>query len=179
MQFVSDWIRIFGQFVGSDHCQLFLQGLQTLPVRMQSIANNTQQLATFLESRSEVTRVMYPKLPSHPTYDLANDYLPEALGPGYVWFHVALKREIEFDKLKEIFRNIPNLLYETSYGAMKSKLDPWPQLETSDHYEWPRGHVGQKGVWLRIAPGYDDDFDLIQQGVVELLKRLSNYQHVH
>ncbi len=50
---------------------LVLRGLKTLPLRMERHAENAMRLARFLEAHSQVERVHYPGLPSHPQHALA------------------------------------------------------------------------------------------------------------
>jgi methionine-gamma-lyase len=60
---------------------LILRGLKTLPVRMDRHCANAQRVAEFLEARSEVARVKFPGLPSHPQYELARRQMSQ---PGAV-----------------------------------------------------------------------------------------------
>ena len=50
---------------------LIMRGLATLPLRMKAHAENAARIAAFLESHPKVKRVIYPGLPSHPQYELA------------------------------------------------------------------------------------------------------------
>ena len=50
---------------------LILRGIATFPMRMRAHAENALHVASFLESHPAVTRVIYPGLPSHPQYALA------------------------------------------------------------------------------------------------------------
>ena len=59
---------------------LFLQGLETLSLRMERHVQNTQTAAEFLEKHPKVNWVTYPGLKSHPDYDLAKKYLPKGAG---------------------------------------------------------------------------------------------------
>jgi O-acetylhomoserine (thiol)-lyase len=59
---------------------LFIQGLETLSLRMERHVQNAQKVAEFLEKHSKVSWVKYPGLKSHPSYELAKKYLPK--GPG-------------------------------------------------------------------------------------------------
>jgi O-acetylhomoserine (thiol)-lyase len=59
---------------------LFLQGLETLSLRMERHVKNAQAVAEFLEQHPKVGWVTYPGLPSHPDHAVAKKYLP--LGPG-------------------------------------------------------------------------------------------------
>ena len=59
---------------------LFLQGVETLPLRMERHSQNAQRVAEFLAKDPRVTWVAYPGLPSHPTHALAKKYLPKGCG---------------------------------------------------------------------------------------------------
>jgi O-acetylhomoserine (thiol)-lyase len=61
---------------------LFLQGLETLSLRMERHVKNTQAVAEFLEDHAKVKWVSYPGLESHPDYKAAQKYLP--LGTGAI-----------------------------------------------------------------------------------------------
>ncbi|CAO1630011.1 unnamed protein product [Jaminaea pallidilutea] len=59
---------------------LFLQGLETLPLRAQRHADNALALAQWLEKHPQVNWVSYPGLPSHPSHELAKKVLPRGSG---------------------------------------------------------------------------------------------------
>jgi O-acetylhomoserine (thiol)-lyase len=59
---------------------LFLQGLETLHLRMPRHSENALALAQWLEKQDSVTWVNYPGLKSHPDYNLARKYLPKGGG---------------------------------------------------------------------------------------------------
>lgn len=61
---------------------LFLQGLETLSLRMERHVKNAQAVAEFLEKHSKVNWVTFPGLKSHTDYALAKKYLPK--GPGAI-----------------------------------------------------------------------------------------------
>ncbi len=61
---------------------LFLQGLETLSLRLDQHVRNAQQVASFLEGHPKVAWVTYPGLQSHPDYQRAKKYLPK--GPGAI-----------------------------------------------------------------------------------------------
>lgn len=52
-----------------------LKGLETLDIRMRVHCDNALKLAQFMESHSKVERVIYPGLPSHPQYALAQQQM--------------------------------------------------------------------------------------------------------
>jgi len=57
-----------------------LQGLETLPLRMERHASNTLALARWLETHQQVSWVSYPGLESHPSHALAKKYLRHGFG---------------------------------------------------------------------------------------------------
>ena len=59
---------------------LFLQGLETLSLRMERHVQNAEAVARFLERHPKVTWVTYPGLESHPDYSVAKKYLPKGSG---------------------------------------------------------------------------------------------------
>ncbi|MBN1671378.1 MAG: O-acetylhomoserine aminocarboxypropyltransferase/cysteine synthase [Kiritimatiellae bacterium] len=59
---------------------LFLQGLETLPLRIRAQSANARELAGWLEGRAEVDWVTYTGLPSHPHHELAAKYLNGGFG---------------------------------------------------------------------------------------------------
>jgi O-acetylhomoserine (thiol)-lyase len=59
---------------------LFVQGLETLSLRMERHTKNAQAVAEFLEAHPKITWVTYPGLKSHRDYALALKYLPKGAG---------------------------------------------------------------------------------------------------
>ncbi|RIV26696.1 O-acetylhomoserine aminocarboxypropyltransferase/cysteine synthase [Alicyclobacillaceae bacterium I2511] len=59
---------------------LFLQGLETLALRMQRHCENALAVARFLHQHPQVEWVQYPGLPDNPYYDRAQKYLPKGQG---------------------------------------------------------------------------------------------------
>jgi len=59
---------------------LFLQGLETLSLRIERHVRNAQAAAEFLEAHPKVNWVTYPGLKSHPDYQRAQKYLPKGSG---------------------------------------------------------------------------------------------------
>jgi O-acetylhomoserine (thiol)-lyase len=59
---------------------LFLQGVETLSLRMDRHVANTQKVAEFLASHAKVSWVTYPGLPNHPDHARAKKYTPKGAG---------------------------------------------------------------------------------------------------
>jgi len=63
--------KSLGAVPGPFDSWLVLRGIKTLAVRMRQHCENAMQIALWLERRSNVERVLYPGLPSHPNHALA------------------------------------------------------------------------------------------------------------
>lgn len=61
----------FGGVLSPFNAWLILRGAATLPIRMRAHEESALKVARFLEDHPQVTRVLYPGLPSHPQHDLA------------------------------------------------------------------------------------------------------------
>ena len=75
-------LRDLGASLSPFNAWLFIQGLETLPLRARQHSANAQAVAEFLKSHPAVEWVDYAGLPSHPDYQRAKKYLP--YGPGAV-----------------------------------------------------------------------------------------------
>jgi O-acetylhomoserine (thiol)-lyase len=73
-------LRDMGPCLSPFNAFLFLQGIETLGMRMDRHVCNALATARFLENHKLVTWVKYPSLPSSPYYDLAQKYLPKGAG---------------------------------------------------------------------------------------------------
>jgi O-acetylhomoserine (thiol)-lyase len=70
-------LRTFGPALSPFNAWLLLQGLETLPVRMDRHCENALAVAKFLESHPRVSWVNYPGLPGNKYHRLAQKYLPK------------------------------------------------------------------------------------------------------
>jgi O-acetylhomoserine (thiol)-lyase len=106
----THWLRDLGGALSPMNSFLFLQGLETLHLRMPRHSENALGLARFLESHPLVTWVNYPGLPSHPHHHLVRQYLPKGagaiLGFGIKGGREAGRRFIESVKLASHLANI-------------------------------------------------------------------------
>jgi O-acetylhomoserine (thiol)-lyase len=73
-------LRDMGTCMSPFNAFLFLQGIETLGLRMDRHVSNALAVAQFLERHKRVTWVKYPSLPSSPYYSLAQKYLPKGAG---------------------------------------------------------------------------------------------------
>ncbi len=80
-------LRDLGAALSPFNAFLFLQGLETLPLRIERHSENALAVARWLETRDDVTWVSYPGLESHPSHAQARRYLRGGFG-GMVTFGV-------------------------------------------------------------------------------------------
>jgi O-acetylhomoserine (thiol)-lyase len=76
----AEGMKDFGACMSPANAFYILQGLETLPLRMQKHVANAQAAAEFLEAEEAVEWVNYPGLQSHPDHALARKLIPK--GPG-------------------------------------------------------------------------------------------------
>ncbi len=76
----TQFLRDMGSCMSPFNAFLFLQGLETLHLRMPRHSENALVLAQWLEKQPQVTWVNYPGLESHPDHKLAKKYLPDGQG---------------------------------------------------------------------------------------------------
>jgi O-acetylhomoserine (thiol)-lyase len=73
-------MRVFGPCISPFNSWLLLQGLETLPVRMERHCANAMAVAKFLRDHPKVSWVSYPGLPESPYHALARRYMPKGAG---------------------------------------------------------------------------------------------------
>jgi O-acetylhomoserine (thiol)-lyase len=73
-------LRDVGAALSPFNSFLFLQGLETLHLRMERHSQNALAVAQFLEQHEAVDSVSYPGLESHSSYSVAKKYLPKGQG---------------------------------------------------------------------------------------------------
>lgn len=72
---VKQHAEAHGHYAHPDDCSTCLRGMRSLEVRLARHASSAIEVARFLESRSEVARVLHPALASHPDHALwARDF---------------------------------------------------------------------------------------------------------
>jgi O-acetylhomoserine (thiol)-lyase len=74
------FLRDMGSCMSPFNAFLFLQGIETLHLRMPRHSENAIKLAQWLQGHKAVSWVNYPGLPSHPDYKLAKKYMPAGQG---------------------------------------------------------------------------------------------------
>lgn len=80
-------LRNLGACISPDNAWMFLQGLETLPLRLERHCENAMAVAQYLKSHAKVAWVRYPGLEDDPTYAVARNYLKNGFG-GMVVFGI-------------------------------------------------------------------------------------------
>ncbi len=80
-------LRNLGACITPDNAWMFLQGIETLHLRMQRHCDNALKTAEFLKNHPKVDWVRYPGLKDDPAFKLANKYLKNGFG-GMVVFGI-------------------------------------------------------------------------------------------
>jgi O-acetylhomoserine (thiol)-lyase len=149
--------RDFGACMSAMTAFLILQGVETLPLRMQRHVDNTRQLVEFLTHHDAVDWVVYPELPDHPDAALAKQLLPKGCGAVFS-FGVKGGREAgqRFIERLELVSHLANI------GDAKS-LVIHPASTT--HHRMDAEALAAAGIsegLVRISVGIEDIDDLIQ-----------------
>ncbi len=78
-------LRDYGPTLSAQSAWNLLQGVETLPLRMERHCANAQAVAEFLDSHPKVAWVSFAGLPSSPYHELANKYLPKGAGAVFTF----------------------------------------------------------------------------------------------
>jgi O-acetylhomoserine (thiol)-lyase len=150
-------LRDLGPALSPFNSFLFLQGLETLPLRIQRHSENALAVAQWLEKQPDVTWVSYPGLPSHASHGLAKKYLKGGFG-GIVTFGVkggvdAGRRLIDSVKVFSLLANVGDAksLIIHPASTTHSQLEPEDQVATGVTPDLIRLSVGLEHVDDLIA----------------------------
>ncbi|MBT7796797.1 MAG: O-acetylhomoserine aminocarboxypropyltransferase, partial [Gammaproteobacteria bacterium] len=106
----KEGLRDFGACMSPTTAFHILQGMETLPLRMQKHVANTAEIVEFLARQEGVERVNHPMLESHPDHELAKSLLPKGCGAVF-GFELAGGRQagIRFIEALEVFSHLANV----------------------------------------------------------------------
>ncbi|MCX8150770.1 MAG: O-acetylhomoserine aminocarboxypropyltransferase/cysteine synthase [Candidatus Bathyarchaeota archaeon] len=148
-------LRDLGPSLSPFNAWLFLQGLETLPLRQRKHSENALKVAKFLKQHPRVKWVNYPGLPDHPSYQLAKKYLKGNYG-GIVGFGIkgGLEAGKKFINSVKLFSHLANI------GDSKS-LVIHPASTT--HQQLTPQEQAATGVtpdYIRLSVGIEDFEDI-------------------
>ena len=145
-------LRDIGPAIAPLNSFLFLQGLETLPLRMERHSQNALRIAEFLEGHPSVNWVSYPGLKSHPQYELAAKYHTHGYG-AILGFGIkgGLEAGKQLIRHVELFSHLANVgdaksLIIHPASTTHSQLTPEEQFETGVTSDFVRLSVGLETV---------------------------------
>jgi O-acetylhomoserine (thiol)-lyase len=149
-------LRDFGASLSPMNAWQVLQGIETLSLRMNRHVANARRVVEFLASRTEVARVGWPELESHPDHALARRLLPRGCGAVFS-FDLKGDRAAgrRFVESLQVFSHLANV------GDARS-LVIHPASTT--HFRVDAAALAASGIGegtLRLSIGLEDPDDLI------------------
>ncbi len=162
-------LRDFGACMAPTTAFQLLQGLETLPLRMERHVANTRKVIEFLISNAATESVNYPELSSHPDHDLAQRLLPRGAGAVFT-FAIKGGRPAgrKFIESLKVFSHLANV------GDAKS-LVIHPASTT--HFRMDDAALAAGGIGpgtIRLSIGLEDPQDLIDDlsGALRLSQKI-------
>jgi len=151
----KEGLRDFGACMSPTTAFHILQGMETLPLRMQRHVENTQAVVEFLVEQEQVDWVNHPLLSDHPDHALAAQLLPKGCGAVFS-FGIKGGRAagIKFIESLELFSHLANV------GDAKS-LVIHPASTT--HHRMDADALEKAGIsegLIRLSIGLEDPKDL-------------------
>lgn len=150
-------LRNLGACVSPDNAWMFLQGLETLSLRMERHCSNALAVARFLETHEKVKWVRYPGLAADPSYEIARRYFRKGMAGGIVVFGIrgASGAGERFINNLNLFSHLANVGDAKSLAihpasTTHSQLTPEQQLA-----------AGASPDLIRLSVGIEDVDDII------------------
>jgi len=162
-------LRDLGPALSPFNAFLFLQGLETLPLRQKKHSENALTVAKFLEEHPSVSWVNYPGLENHPGHTVAKKYLKDNFG-SLVGF--GIKGGLEAGK--KFINSVKLLSHLANIGDAKS-LVIHPASTT--HQQLTAEEQKATGVtedYIRLSIGIEDVED-IKEDINQALRKAVNY----
>lgn len=149
-------LRDTGAAISPFNSFLFIQGLETLSLRLEKHVANAKKVADFLSSHQAVNWVHYPSLKGDKYYDLAQKYLPKGAGSIFTF---GIKGDEEaaakFINSLEIFSHLANVADAKSL-VIHPGTTTHQQLSDEDQLA-----AGITKDTIRLSIGIEDADDLI------------------
>ncbi len=150
-------VRDFGACMAPFTAFQILQGIETLPLRMDRHVANTRKVVAFLAEHPFVASVGYPELPDHPDHALAQRLLPRGCGAVFSFAIKGTRAQgRRFIETLNIFSHLANV------GDAKS-LVIHPASTT--HFRMSAEDLVRAGITegtIRLSIGLEDPDDLIE-----------------
>lgn len=149
-------LRDTGATLSPFHAFLFLQGLETLSLRIEQHVENTLRIVQFLKEHPQVEAVHHPSLESEPTHDLYEKYLPNGGGSIFTF-------EIKGDEktAQKFIDHLPIFSLLANVADVKSLVI---HPATTTHSQCTEKELEEQGIWpntIRLSIGIEKADDLI------------------
>jgi O-acetylhomoserine (thiol)-lyase len=148
-------LRDIGACLSPFNAFLFLQGLETLPLRQRQHSQNALEVAQYLKKHPLVTWVTYPGLPNHPSHKLAVKYLKKGFG-GILGFGIkgGLEAGRKFINSVKLFSHLANI------GDSKSLVIHPASTTHQQLTEEEQAATGVTQDYVRLSIGIEDVEDI-------------------
>jgi O-acetylhomoserine (thiol)-lyase len=133
-----------------------IQGLETLPLRMERHCENARAVAEFLRDHPAVGWVLYPGFEDHPTHDNAAEYLDGGFG-GMVTFGLA----DGFAASKRLCEEVELASFLANIGDAKTLIIHPASTTHAQLSEDEQRAAGVEPEMLRLSVGIEDADDVI------------------
>ncbi len=149
-------LRNLGACLSPDNCWMFLQGIETLALRMERHCENSMAVATHLHEHPDVDWVNYPGLAGSPGHEAALKYLKKGFG-GMVSFGIRGGKEAgrKFIESLRLFSHLANVGDAKSL-AIHPASTTHSQLSTEQLTE-----AGISDAMIRLSIGIEHIDDII------------------
>jgi O-acetylhomoserine (thiol)-lyase len=150
-------LRNLGAAISPDNSWLFLQGIETLPLRVARHSENAQKVAEHLQKHAKVAWVRYPGLKEDPTHATAARYLENGFG-GMVVFGV----KGGYDAAVKVIDNIKLFSHLANVGDAKSLILHPASTSHSQLTEEQQASSGLTRDLIRLSIGLEHVDDIIE-----------------
>lgn len=148
---IKKQILISGDAVGPDDCYLAQRGLRTLAVRLKQHHESGLKVAKWLETRSEVKRVLHPGLPEDPGHAIWKRDFSGASG-----LFSFVMEPVEKAQLANMVDHMELFGMGFSWGGFESLILPSDPTKIRTATDWD-----EDGQLIRLHVGLEDPDDLI------------------
>lgn len=149
-------LRDLGASLSPNSAFLLLQGLETLHLRLERHSTNALKVAQYLESHEAVEWVSYSGLESHPSYQLAQKYLPK--GQGAI-LSFGIKGGVEAGK--KLIHSVELFSHLANVGDSKSLIIHPASTTHSQLSEQEQISAGVTSGLIRLSVGTEAIEDII------------------
>jgi O-acetylhomoserine (thiol)-lyase len=150
-------LRNLGAAIAPDNSWLFLQGIETLPLRVAKHSENAQRVAEFLKKHPKVAWVRYPGLKDDPTHATAARHLKNGFG-GMVVFGV----KGGYESAVKIIDNIKLFSHLANVGDAKSLILHPASTSHSQLSEEQQKSGGLTRDLIRLSIGLEHVDDILE-----------------